>query len=151
MPEGGQFKIEVNQMEGYAFQVKFDWPEAAELRLDEPAPLGEQSGPNASRLVAAAVANCLSASLMFCLFRNEPPRGGIRAEVTGHIARNEQKRLRVSGYQVKLVVGQEVEESVKLKRCADLFEDFCVVTSSIRQGIAVDVSVETEDGEVLMG
>jgi hypothetical protein len=29
-----------------------------------------------------------------------------------------------------------------MRRCLELFEDFCVVTQSVRSGIAVDVSVE---------
>jgi hypothetical protein len=28
-------------------------------------------------------------------------------------------------------------------RCLDLFQDFCLVTESVRDGIAVDVEVET--------
>ncbi len=45
------------------------------LVTDEPAPLGGAAGPNPSRLLGAAVANCLAASLPFAMrkFGNEPP------------------------------------------------------------------------------
>jgi hypothetical protein len=36
-----------------------------------------------------------------------------------------------------------------LPRCLDLFEDFCVVTASVRQGIPVTVEVVGPAGEVL--
>jgi len=33
------------------------------------------------------------------------------------------------------------EDVARLERCASLFEDFCVVTESVRKGIPVNVSV----------
>jgi uncharacterized OsmC-like protein len=136
-----RFSVELEQQEGFEFVVRFDWP-VAELKLDEPEPLGTRSGPNAARLVAAAVANCLSASLVFCLrtkFRQNP--GPVRAMATGRLERNAQGRHRIAGIDVVLSMSERVGELPHQERCLDQFEDFCVVTESIRAGIPVSVSV----------
>ena len=51
------FGVELEQQEGYEFRVRFDWPQAAELVLDEPEPLGRRRGPNAARLVEVGTTN----------------------------------------------------------------------------------------------
>lgn len=65
------------------------------------------------------------------------------------MVRNENKRLRVGGMDVRLTVSGELEQSVRMQRCLSLFEDFCVVTASVRQGIPVAVTVDNEAGEIL--
>ncbi|HQU16119.1 MAG: hypothetical protein B7Z66_08805 [Chromatiales bacterium 21-64-14] len=148
MPEDGSFTVEVEQLRDYEFRVKFDWPEVAELTLDEPPPLGARQGPNASRLLAAAVANCLSASLLFCLEKSRLAPGGIKSVVRGTLVRNADKHLRIGGLNVVIDLVGMGEAGTRLGRCVDLFEEFCVVTASVRQGIPVDVTVRA-DGDVV--
>jgi organic hydroperoxide reductase OsmC/OhrA len=147
--EEGRFTIHLEQQEGYQINVRFDWKRAADLLTDEPPPLGETAGPNASRLLAAAAANCLSASLLYCLSKEEPPDNSLRAEATCKLVRNAQKRLRIGGLEVKLVVSDALSGSKRFERCKHLFEDFCVVSASIREGIPIDVSVVDEAGQLL--
>jgi hypothetical protein len=65
------------------------------------------------------------------------------------MVRNEKKRLRVGRIDVRITAGDELLESKKRDRCMSLFEDFCVVTASIRQGIDVGVEVYSDSGELL--
>ena len=92
------------------------------------------------------MANCLSASLLFCLgkFKQEP--GEITAKVKGKMIRNEKGRLRVGGFDVDISLGQTVE---RLEHCAEQFEDFCVVTDSVRNGIPVSVRVLDAAGQLI--
>lgn len=147
--EVGKFTIQLEQEERYAFRVKFDLDKADDILMDEPPPLGERNGPNASRLLAAAAANCLSASLMFCLAKEDVPSRAVRTQATCTLIRNEKRRLRVGRLDVRITVGDELLETKKADRCMDLFEDFCVVTASIRQGITVGVEIYNEAGELL--
>lgn len=151
MSEEGRFTIHLEQQEDYQINVRFDWKKAADLLMDEPPPLGESSGPNASRLLAAAAANCLSASLLYCLGKEEPPANSLKAEATCIMVRSEKKRLRIGGMEVKLIVNEKLTGSKRFDRCKDLFEDFCIVSASIREGIPISVSVEDESGQVLHG
>ncbi len=150
MSEEGRFALEMEQLEGYEFKVKFDWDKVADLILDEPPPLGERNGPNASRMLAAAVANCLSASLIYCLAKADVPAESVKTAVTCKINRNEKGRLRIGGFDVRIRMAGELQDTPRLKRCLGLFEDFCVVTASVREGIPVAVEVVDEDGVNLL-
>ncbi len=149
MDETLTFGVELEQVEGYEFRVRFDWPEVPELTLDEPEPLGRKHGPNAARLVAAAVANCLAASLVFCLkskFRQNP--GPVRAMASGRMERNERGRYRIAGIDVVLSLSEKFGDLPHQERCLEQFEDFCIVTQSIRAGIPVSVNVVDATGKV---
>jgi organic hydroperoxide reductase OsmC/OhrA len=145
----GRFTIHLEQLDGYQINVRFDWKKAADLLMDEPPPLGEAAGPNAARLLAAAAANCMTASLLYCLSKDAPPAGAVRTEASCVLVRNEKKRARIGRMEVRLVVSDELAQSARFGRCKDLFEDFCVVSSSIRQGIPISVQVADRQGQVL--
>ena len=149
MTEPLAFTLNLEHVQGYEFRVKFDWPNLPDLVLDEPAPLGQQHGPNASRLLAAAVANCLSASLLFCLSKAHAAPHGLRTAVTGRLARNDQGRLRIDGLDVAITLDEVPETTARFERCASLFEDYCVVTQSVRRGIPVHVKILNRAGETL--
>ncbi len=151
MSEAGSFTIELEQLQDYQINVKFDWPGTADVLMDEPPPLGAQAGPNAARMVASATGNCLSASLLFCLTKtmDAVPKQAVKTEVTCRMVRNEQRKLRIGGLEAQLTISEELEQSPKIKRCLELFEDFCVVSASIRQGIPIQVTVRNRAGEEL--
>lgn len=140
--EHERFTVELTAGEGYRFDVDFKMPGVATLQVDEPEPLGVGDGPNASRLIAAAVANCLSASLLFCFRKARIEPSGFRATVEGEMVRNEKNRLRIGSLEVRLHPDMTEEDQARMGRCLQLFEDFCVVTESVRQGIEVNVEVE---------
>ena len=126
----------------FEFTARFDdLPGQPTVHLDEPAPLGDSQGPNAAMLVAAAAGNCLAASLLFCLRKSRASVGGMTARVAAHIGRNDDGRLRISHIDVDLEPDLEGEDLARLERCSALFEDFCVVTQSLRKGVPVNVTL----------
>ncbi len=145
MSDNNQFSISMELVEDYLFKI--DFGEFGDVMADEAPPLGGGEGPNPARLVAAAVGNCLCASLLFALRKQKDNPGQVRATVTGELERQE-GRWRIG----KMDVAMEVENPDSLPhlpKALDQFEDFCIVTQSIRQGIPVNVSVRDTNGKVL--
>lgn len=141
------FRIELERLDGYRFEVDFG-PRMPVLVVDEPPPLGTDSGPNPARLLAAAVGDCLSASLVFCLSKSKVEVAGLRTRVVGSYRRNERNRLRIGALEVELVLDTPASRE-QLEKCLGLFEDFCVVTATVRQGLEVRVRVVDDAGHVL--
>jgi uncharacterized OsmC-like protein len=137
-----RFSIRVEQVDGFEFRVKFDKDQFAALEMDEPAPLGHDRAPNAARVLAAAIGNCLSASLVFCMKRAKMPVQ-VHADVDVEIVRNEARRLRIGKIDVALHTDVPANDPA-LTSCITSFEDFCIVTQSVRHGIPVDVRVVSD-------
>jgi len=142
-----QLTVTMEQVGGFEFLVKFG--EGMELLMDEPSPLGADKGPSASKVLSAAIGNCLSASLLFCLQKARVDTRGLKTIVTTNITRDEKKRMRVGSSHVRIDVDLDKEPRPKINTCIKLFEDFCVVTASVRRGIDVSVEVVDQDGEQL--
>jgi organic hydroperoxide reductase OsmC/OhrA len=138
-----RFTIRLDLEDNYRFVTDFGEPGAAPLLTDEPPPLGEGLGPSASRLLAAAVGNCLSASALFCLRRAHIDVRSMHAEVDVTMARNEAGRLRIGGIAVRIEPEVADEDVPRMKRCLEIFENYCTVAESVRSGIDVDVTVDT--------
>jgi len=142
--EEGEFKVHVEPLGGYEFKVKFCREELPEIIMDEPRPLGKGEHPNAGLLLAAAVGNCLCASLTYCLSRSRAQVKGVSADVFTTLGRNENGRLRITSIRIQLY--PDLDDPKKLERCHDIFEDFCIVTQSVREGIPVQVEVVSPPG-----
>lgn len=136
-----QFAVSLELLEGYAFRIAFDDAELEPLHTDEPRPLGAGSGPSPSRLLAAAVANCLAASLMHCLRRARVEVHGLAATATVSIGRNDRDRLRILRVDVALSPDIDDAHAPQLGRCVQVFQDYCTVTGSLREGFDINVDV----------
>jgi len=140
--EPGHFTITLDRIQDYEFRVRMDKEQFQELLMDEPPPLGKDKAPNASRFLAAAVGNCLSASLLFCARKSRVDIESVHTEVTVHYARNEQGRIRIGKIDVQVEPRFAESDPAKMQRCLEIFEDYCVVTQSVRKGIDISVLVK---------
>ncbi|AOK32295.1 MULTISPECIES: OsmC family protein [Burkholderia] len=133
--------VEVVQLEHFRFRVDFPGIDAPPVLTDEMPPLGDGGAPNPVRLLAAGVANCLAASLLYALqrYRNDPYP--VTARVDVDLNRDTAGRLRVAGMAVRLRVGARWPALHHATRALAQFEAFCTVTESVRRGIPVTVDV----------
>ncbi len=143
-----EIRITITREENYRFSVDFG-PAIAAMTADEPAPLGEGAGPSPQQMLAAAIANCLSASLVFAVRKFKEDPGKITATAICEIGRNEKNRLRVTGIKVSIALGVEPETLGHLDRALAQFEDFCTVSQSVKAGIPYSLTVTSPDGRVL--
>ena len=137
-----EFNLTVSLKENYRMEIEFDGEKMENIFADEPEPLGEDEGPNAARLLGAAIGNCLSASLLFCLRKSHIVVTGLKTEVKGTIVRNEQGRFRIGRISARVITAVPEEDRGRVNRCLDMFEDFCIVSASVRRGVQIDVEVD---------
>jgi uncharacterized OsmC-like protein len=149
MPEHPTFSLRLERVQNYEFKAHFDWDHLPPILLDEGEPLGQRKGPNPARLLAAAVGDCLSASLLFCLQKAKMEVKDIKTHVAGSLVRNEKGRLRIGQLDVQIKVELQDGQYDRINRCLDLFEDYCIVTASVRKGIPVNVVVTEPKGNEL--
>lgn len=140
MEDDHYVNITLNRQAGYKFLVDFG-DRREPLEVDEQPPIGDGEGPNPARLLAAAIGHCLSASMLYCLQKSRVDVQSMRTDVRAKVSRNERGRLRVTEIAVELHPGLADPDSARFARCQDLFEDYCVVTESVRGGVNVKVDV----------
>lgn len=134
--------IELDLIDGFAQEVDWGVPGSEGMIIDEPAPLGTNRGPSPGRVLAAALASCLGASLLFCLRKARIEVQGLHTSASVAMKRNEKGRLRVGSITVKLAPVVPIDQQPRMQRCLETFEDYCIITASVRPSVTVNVIVE---------
>lgn len=140
-----QVSVRLTQQQDYRFLIDFGAP-VPTLLGDEPPPLGNSAGPSPVQLLAAAVGNCLSGSLLFALRKFKQKPESLHTMVEARVGRNDQNRMRVLSIEARITVGVPAANLEHIERAVAQFEEFCTVTQSVRQGIPVEVSVYDSAG-----
>lgn len=141
-------QVTLTQQQDYQFNVAFE-DGVPTLLADEPAPLGQGKGPSPVQLLAAAVGNCLSDSLLFALRKFKQQPEPLRCEVKADVGRNSEGRVRVRTITASLQLGVPADQLEHLDRVLSTFETYCTVTQSVGQGIPVMVHVSDANGVML--
>jgi uncharacterized OsmC-like protein len=140
--------VTLTQRQDYQFNIEFGAAVPAILS-DEPVPLGQGLGPSPVQLLAAAVGNCLSDSLLFALRKFKQNPEPLRCEVEAVVGRTPEGRVRVLSMTARLQLGVAADALAHLERIVSQFEAYCTVTQSVGQGIPIVVEVRDVSGTLL--
>ena len=108
-------QVSLSQQQDYQFKVTFEG-DVPTLLADEPAPLGQGQGPSPVQLLAAAVGNCLSDSLLFALRKFKQQPEPLSCQVRAEVGRNSEGRVRVLAMTAELKLGVPADQLQHLDR-----------------------------------
>ncbi len=137
-----QALTKITLIQGFKFRVKFDVDRMPDLFVDEMKPIGENSGPNPTRLLSAAVGHCLSSSLLFCLQKARINVDHLETTVKANTERNSEGRLRITSLDAQIYLNVKEGDENRVCRCLNIFEDYCTVTQSVINGLQVNVTIK---------
>jgi len=100
-------------------------------------------GPNPTRMLGLALLGCLSASFIFCLKKRNLTLDDLKAEAELTIIRNKKGFWRVKKIDVDIDIKiSDPDTRKRADQCKKMFEEYCVVTQAVREGIDVEVNVK---------
>ncbi|TFG15798.1 MAG: OsmC family peroxiredoxin [Promethearchaeota archaeon] len=133
------------------FKVNLGYEKLKELFIDET--FDERSkvwGPDAAQLLAMAMLACLNASFLFCLHKRNLTVDDLDAQAEISFKKNEKGYIRVKKIDVRIIPKTSDPATLKrieqcMKKIKDdkmFFEESCIITASVREGIEVAVNIE---------
>lgn len=143
-----EFHLDLERVNGYQFasQASEDGKPHGELFYsDEPDPVGAASAPATPALLGAALGHCLSASLLEALRHAHLEVRSLGAHVVTVVRANSDGLPRID--HVDIVIKPVLETfGPRARRCEEVFERYCTVTSSVREGVDIRVRVDWGSG-----
>ncbi len=139
-----RFNVRLDWLDGYCFASQASEDGTAHgtpYISDEPDPVGMASGPSTPALLASAISHCLSAALLEALRKARVDITAMSAEAEAVVRPNAEGLPRIDHVAVTLKPTL-CQAEILAKRCAEIFESYCTVTSSVKRGIDVRVKVD---------
>ncbi|MFX1502495.1 MAG: OsmC family protein [Promethearchaeota archaeon] len=103
----------------------------------------DKVGPNPSKLLALSVLGCLAASFAFCLQKKNFNLSDLEGKAVIISKRNEKGFWRLKKIDIKL--NPKIDNPEMRKRadqCTKFFEQYCIISESLRNGINLDIKIE---------
>lgn len=144
MNEGKKLNVGIKLAETMIFRCELGEIKVEDCYIDEQHKKEpEMWGPNPSRMLGVAILGCLSASFIFCLKKKDFTIEDLKANAEVTIGRNEKGFWRVQKIDVDIKPRIDTPEMRRrADRCRKMFEDYCIVTQAVREGIQVNVNLD---------
>lgn len=139
-----RFAVHLRHLEDYRFATQASEDgrtHGTEFVSDEPDPVGDASGPSTPALLGAAIGHCLSASLLETLKKARITVEDLQADVVAHVKPNKDGLPRIDRVEVRIIPTVS-GDTARSRRCEEVFQQYCTVCSSVKDGFSVDVNVD---------
>jgi organic hydroperoxide reductase OsmC/OhrA len=138
-------EIEIELLEQENWKIKFKSESMKDLVINNSAVLPEKRGTEARKLLAASLAECVCANLLFLLNWAKVDLADFKSTAKVSTTRDSKGRIYVD--KVNLIVNLDITEDKdtlkKIERVKNLFRKGCLITRSLERGIKVNYSIET--------
>ena len=144
MVEELKTKVGLKQQEEMIFKCDLGQLKMQDLYIDEKHKQEtERIGPSPIKLLALSILGCLAASFTFCLQKKNFILSDLEGKAEVTIARNDKGFWRVK--KIDIIIIPKVDDPKMRKRvdqCRKFFEQYCIISESLRNGIDLDVNLE---------
>ena len=136
-------KVGLKQEEEMIFKCDLGNLKMVNLYIDETnTKRTEKIGPSPTKLLALSVLGCLAASFSFCLQKKNFSLSGLEGKAEVTIARNDKGFWRVKRIDVEMIPKIDTPEMRKrADQCRKFFEQYCIISESLRTGFEVSVNL----------
>jgi len=137
-------RVSLKQEEEMIFKCDLGEIKIGNLYIDEKHDkYTEKIGPSPAKLLALSVLGCLAASFSFCLKKKGFSIAGLSGQAEVSLARNEKNFWRVKKIDVKISPKIDTPELQKrADQCTKFFEQYCIISESLRNGIEVNLELD---------
>jgi uncharacterized OsmC-like protein len=138
--------IGLERLENRDLRIKFDNITMEDLIIKKSGISKEKMGGEARQLLAASLVECMCSTLISLLDWARVDLKMFQADAEVISGKDEEGRLCVDSINMKLIIRiPEDEETLrKFKRAETLFERGCLMSRSLKRGIKVDYSINTQ-------
>ncbi|MFX1327006.1 MAG: OsmC family protein [Promethearchaeota archaeon] len=137
-------KVSLKQEEEMIYKCNLGGINMHHLYIDESQKKArEKIGPSPAKLLALSILGCLSASLEFCLQKKNLSLLDLEGKAEVTIARNDKMLWRIKKIDIDIIPRVNNPKMRKrIDQCRKFFEQYCIISESIREGIELNVNLE---------
>jgi len=115
-----------------------------DIHIDEPESFdGTDEGPSPVEFFLIGIGGCLGSTFAYCLQKQDVEIDKLEVVVDGQLKHVGPKlSLRLVNIEAELkITTRDNDSSDKIEKCVKSFQEYCIVTNSITQGVPIDVKV----------
>lgn len=115
-----------------------------DIHIDEPESFhGTDKGPSPVEFFLIGIGGCLGSTFAYCLQRHNVEIDALEVVVDGLLKHaGPEMSLKLVNIEAELLItARDNDSSEKIEQCINSFQEYCIITNLITQGVPLDVRV----------